>query len=102
MDKREAERREDEIMKELKASMNTIKSFLTEEEKKEYSKEYNKEYNEDNKEYIKEHKKQHYETNKEQIKDKQRGKITCKCGTVVLKRNLKRHERTKKHTDLMK
>jgi hypothetical protein len=53
-DKREAERREDEIMKELKANMNTIKSFTTEEEKKEYRKEYNKEYNEDNKEYVKE------------------------------------------------
>ena len=31
-DKREAERREDEVMKILKASMNTIKSFLTDEE----------------------------------------------------------------------
>jgi hypothetical protein len=33
-DNREALRREDEVMKELKASMNTYKSFLTEEERK--------------------------------------------------------------------
>jgi hypothetical protein len=39
-DKREAERRENEIMKELKASMNTIKSFRTDEERKEYRNEY--------------------------------------------------------------
>ena len=33
-DKREAEKRETEVMKELKSNMNMIKSFLTEEEKK--------------------------------------------------------------------
>jgi hypothetical protein len=70
-DKREAERREYEVMKELKANMNAIKSFLTEEERKEYNKEYFKE------------------------------KITCKCGCEVNKNSLKRHKRTKKHTDLI-
>jgi hypothetical protein len=119
-DKREALRREDEIMKELKASMNTIKSFLTEEERKKYNKEYNKEYNENNKEYIKERKneymkqycednkerkneymKQYCEDNKEYIKEKKREKITCKCGSVVTKVHLKRHERNKKHINLM-
>ena len=45
-DKREAERREDEVMKELKASMNTYKSFTTEEYKKEY-RETNKDYYKD-------------------------------------------------------
>ena len=69
-DKREAERREDEIMKELKASMNTLKSFLTEEERKKYNKEYNKEYYEDNRERIKNYKEQYYETNKDSIKVK--------------------------------
>jgi hypothetical protein len=33
-DKREAERRENEVMKELKANMNSMKSFRTEEDKK--------------------------------------------------------------------
>jgi hypothetical protein len=64
-DKREAERRENEIMKELKANMNAIKSFLTEEERKEY----NKEYRETNKETIQEYKKEYYETNKEKIQE---------------------------------
>jgi len=133
-DKREAERRENEVMKELKASMNTMKSFRTEEERKEKDKqyyetnkdyykeyretnkekiqEYKKEYYETNKEKIQEYKKEYNETNKEKIKEKEKQyrednkhkineKITCKCGTVVLKRDLKRHEKTKKHTDLI-
>jgi hypothetical protein len=137
-DKREAERRENEVMKELKANLNTRKSFLTEEERKEYRneyletnkekiqeykkeyretnkekiQEYKKEYRETNKEKIQEYKKEYRETNKEYIKEhnkeyhqdnkhKINEKITCKCGTVVLKRDLKRHERTKKHTDLI-
>ena len=96
-DNREAERREDEVIKELKASMNTYKSFLTEEERKEKE----KQYYETNKEYIKEQTKQHYENNKEQIKENRKRKITCKCGCEVNKNSLKRHKRTKKHTDLI-
>jgi len=69
-DKREAERREDEIMKELKASMNTYKSFTTDEERKEYHKDYHKDYYEDNRERIKNYKEQYYETNKDSIKVK--------------------------------
>jgi hypothetical protein len=72
-DRREAEKREDELMKELKATMNKNRSFITEEEKKQYYEEnkekfklYNKEYNEENKEKIK----QYYKENKEKIKDK--------------------------------
>jgi hypothetical protein len=118
-DKREALRREDEIMKELKASMNTIKSFLTEEERKKYRNEYletNKEkiqeYYETNKEKIQEYKKDYYETNKEKIKEKGKQyrednkykineKIICQCGSVIIRNSIKRHERTKKHTDLI-
>jgi hypothetical protein len=61
-DRREAEKREKEVMKELKANMNTQKIYLSEEELKEYHKEYNqinkekhKKYYEDNKEKIKEY-----------------------------------------------
>jgi hypothetical protein len=96
-DKREAERREDEIMKELKATMNAIKSFLTEEERKEYK----KEYYETNKEEKNQQNKEYYETNKEKIREKQREKITCECGCKVIKIHLKRHERNKKHINLM-
>ena len=39
-DRREAEKRENELMKELKATMNKIKSFRTEEYKIQYKEEY--------------------------------------------------------------
>jgi hypothetical protein len=64
--KREAEKRENEIMKELRANMNAYKSFSTEEEKKAY----NEEYYKTNKEYYKEYR----ENNKEKIKEKRKKK----------------------------
>jgi hypothetical protein len=137
-DKREAERRENEIMKELKASMNTIKSFLTEEERKDYNKEYRetnketiqeykkeyyetnkekiqeyyetnkeklqeykKEYRENNKEKIQEYDKEYYATNKDMIRKRINAKITCKCGSVIIRNSIKQHEKTKKHINLM-
>ena len=122
-DKREAERREDEIMKELKASMNTYKSFRTDEERKEYEKqyrediketiqeyyetnkeklqEYKKEYQENNKEKIQEYDKEYYETHKDMIRERINSKITCKCGSVIIRNSIKRHETTKKYINLM-
>jgi hypothetical protein len=110
-------------MKELKASMNTIKSFLTEEERKENRneyletnkdilKEYSKKYYKTNKDILKEYNKEYYKTNKEYYKEyyetkknakleNNREKIICKCGCNVLKNGLKRHERNKKHINLM-
>ena len=35
-DKREAEKREDELMKELQANMNTYYSYITEEKRKDF------------------------------------------------------------------
>jgi hypothetical protein len=69
-DRREAERRENEVMKELKASMNTNKSFRTEEEITEYKKEKSKEYYEENKEKIQERVKKYSENNKPKIQEK--------------------------------
>jgi hypothetical protein len=132
-DKREAERRENEISKGLKACMNTNKICVSK-DKNEYMKEYtkdnkdklreqtkqyyetnkhklrehNKEYRETNKHKIREYRKHHYETNKEKKqeyyknnKHKLTEKITCKCGCEVSKNHLPRHERSKKHIDLM-
>ena len=148
-DKREAERRENEVMKELKANMNDRQSFLTEKERKDYYEtnkdillkkmkeyrdnnkdiinEYMKEYRETNKGILNEKKKQYYQNNKDILKEKTKQyretnkekiqeyrddnrekireyfkeKITCQCGCNVLKYNLKQHERTKKHSDLI-
>ena len=76
-DKREAEKRETEIMKELKANLNTYKSYITNEEKKEQDKKYREEnkdkmneYYEINRHIFKERNKLRYETNKEMIKEK--------------------------------
>ena len=112
-DRREAERRENEVMKELKSSMNTNKSFLTQDELTEYKKEYNKEYNESNKHKIQEYMKDYYELHKpeikEQVKDyykanklKLNAKVKCECGCEINKTYLKRHQATTKHLDKMK
>ena len=61
--KREAEQIEEEYRLELKASMNTIRAFLS----PEVNKEYHKQYYQDNKERISEHKKEYRQTNKDLI-----------------------------------
>jgi len=69
-DRREAEKRENDIIKELKANMNTYKIFLSEEEKKEYKekiKDYNEKYYENNKDKLKKQRQKYYEINKERL-----------------------------------
>ena len=109
--KREAERRENEVIKDLKANMNKVSSYVTEEEKKErdiknakeYYKEnktkiekYKKEYSIKHKDEIKEYKKAWYETNKDKViknmnerynnnKEQINEKKTCECGCNVTK-----------------
>ena len=61
-DRREAERRENELMKELKSNMHIKNSFTTYEEKREYI----RKYNEYNKERLKEHYKEFRENHKAQ------------------------------------
>ena len=84
-DRREAERRENEVMKELKANLNTRKSFRTEEDRKQYikkyyeenkdkpkhkdnKKQYNKEYRVKNKEKEKQYHKEYRDKNKDKLK----------------------------------
>ena len=76
--------------------------------KKEYSKEYNiknkdknieyqKDYQKKNKEKISIRKKAYDEENKE----KRKVKITCECGSVCRKYEIRRHEKSKKHIDFI-
>ena len=128
INKREAEKRESEVMKELKSIMNMRPSYVSEEEKKDKMKEYrggiltkikarNKEYYDKNKDIFKERQKkyrelnidklktrdkEYYEKNKERIKENNKDKVLCKCGCEVTKPNFKRHQNSKKHIDLMK
>jgi len=78
-DKREASRRENEIMEELNTNMNKIRSFVSEEETLERNRQYAennkdryKEYRENNKERINERNKQYYENNKVIISEQQK------------------------------
>lgn len=86
-DKREAEKREAEVMKELQSNMNSIRSFVTDEEKKEYSAEYMKGYWSG-----------YLEANRTKINETK----PCECGCVVFRRNMNRHQRTKKHIEYIK
>ena len=61
------------------------------------NKEKKKEYHENNKEKRKEKRKEHYNHNKEKINEK----ITCQCGTIIIKRCLSTHIKTKKHLKLI-
>ena len=62
-DRREAERRENEVIKELRASMNMRNSFLTQDEITEYK----KDYYELHKEKLQQHQKDYYELHKEKL-----------------------------------
>lgn len=85
-DKREAEKRETEVMRELQSNMNTYRSFVTDEEKKEYSSEYMKGYWSG-----------YLEANRPKINETQQ----CECSCIVFRRNINRHQRTKKHIHLL-
>jgi len=66
---------------------------------KEYYKEYHKEYRNENKEKMKEKSKEYRNANKEKISEKSKVKMTCECGSVVRKYEIKRHIRSKKHKE---
>lgn len=121
--KREAEAEENRIMRELKATLNKYRPFITQDEKKEYYKKYNEEHkdeinerqkqyyyenkdeiSEQKKQYREEHKdelkkkhKQYYDENKDELKKKQNVRVICEfCCSEIIKRNLSRHKNNKK------
>ena len=111
-DRREAEKRENEVMKELKANMNTIQSFRTKEDTLEQYRKYyhnNKEdrleqyrkYYQNNKDKKNEENKEYYEKNKQHILIKHKEKITCECGCEITKLFFKKHQTSKKHMDFI-
>ena len=56
-----------------------------------------KNYRDANKEKILEYKKNYYQENKVQILEKMKVKMTCECGSIVRKSQIKRHNLTLKH-----
>jgi len=130
-DKREAEKREEEVRLELKANMNSIRCYITEEEKKDHQKTYYKEYNKVNKikmdgyrkhykDINKEYFKKYYEANKEKLFEKAKvyraanedkikqyneaNKETfhCDCGSISRIGNKTHHFKTFKHQNYLK
>lgn len=84
-DKNELHRREGQLIRE----MDCVNKVITSRTKKEYR--------EDHKERILERDRKYYYNNKNKILENKKETITCKCGSVVTKHHIKRHERSKKH-----
>ena len=111
-DSLEARARERYWCEQLNATLNSNKPYITDNEIKEYKEEYyqnnkdklleyqNKYYN-NNKDEIKEYKKEHYKDNKEKIKEQRKQLIICECGKTIQICQKARHERAKKHIDLL-
>jgi len=94
------------ILNKVKEYRENNKEVIAEKEKKyrennkEKIAEQRKEYYENNKEKLAETKKEYYENNKEAIAERRREKVTCECGCIIGKRDLARHQKTKKHLTL--
>jgi len=74
------------------------------EEIKAYKTEYYQEHKEEKKASYQKHKEEIKQTNKEyhqEHKAERNQKITCECGCIVIKRDLNRHKRSKKHIQLL-
>ena len=104
LDNNEARSRKEVLRKELKANMNTIRAFRTDEEKKQDRIEYREEnknkateYREANKDKHCKRSKDYYEANKEVIKAKESVKHDCPCGSSYTQYHKAHHMKTKKH-----
>ena len=111
-DKREAEKREDELMRTMKANMNSYRAHCGFDTIQQYQQQYRnnnketiqqhkKQYRNDNKETINEKMKRYYNDNKETIQAKASERITCECGNIIRRDSINRHRKSKKHIDLM-
>ena len=56
-------------------------------------------YEQANKEKFKEYYQEYKQANKERIKERDKQKIECECGSIVRRRDITRHNRTKKHSN---
>jgi|DEB0MinimDraft_6_1074348.scaffolds.fasta_scaffold09622_2 hypothetical protein len=112
--KRELEAREEEVKKEIKATLNDKRAFRTEEEHKEqkhkayekwiekdgirqHKKEWGKEYRDLNHEKIKEKKRIYNAKNKDKIAEKRTVKVTCECGGRYTLAGRSQHLKTRMH-----
>ncbi len=125
--KQEALAEEDRCMREMKSNMNTIRAYVSREEKIEQQKQYRlenkdrikeeqkqyrlknkdelrekkKQYRLENRDKVNEMKKRYRLENRDKINERRKQKITCECGCVLTKRVIERHRLTKKHQDFV-
>jgi hypothetical protein len=108
----EARIKEEECRMKLKANLNMVRCYSSEEEIKEHIKQYNeankeqkkeydKQYRETNKEKIKEYHKQYNEVNKEKINKHKNQKFTCECGKTITLGEKSKHLKRNIHKKLM-
>ena len=64
-------------------------------------KEYYMEFKEEKQDHKKEVQKEYYEQNKDVTNEKRTEKISCECGSIIMKCNLLRHTKNNKHLALM-
>ena len=112
-DGNEARAREEYWRSHYNAQLNTVRAYVTDEERKEHKKEYygnnkdkkteyNKGYYEQNKGEIIEQHKEYYELHKNEILEQQKKKVVCECGCIVRKSGLIEHRQSQKHLLLTK
>tara|TARA_R110000787_G_scaffold258125_1_gene363307 strand:+ start:69 stop:620 length:552 start_codon:yes stop_codon:yes gene_type:complete len=113
--KQELNKKEGEYIRENKClnkyiSGRTLKEYRQDNKEKiqEYHKnnkekiqEYHKIWRENNTEVKKDYNKEYYENNKECLLNKYKKKVTCECGFILNKNNIKRHQKSSKHIKLM-
>ena len=83
-EREELKKKEKQLMKELKPSLNQLKPFRTEEEYLQQTRE-NATYQ--------------YYNNYELNRQKRNTKVECECGVVVSRNNLCQHKKSQKHLD---
>jgi hypothetical protein len=101
-DSNEATKQERLRTEELHATLN---SHIPSRTKTEYYQETKEQHSQNAKDYYVKHKSDYhnyYETNKEKMQEIKKTKITCICGSVIQKGDIKKHERTNKHIKLVK
>ena len=106
--KKELEIEEQKCMEEYNCTLNTLKSFITEEDKKIRDAKSHKKLYEINKEerkkyvneWINNNREKHNEYNrktKAKYKEYNKEKVTCECGAVIARWGLYQHKKTKQH-----
>ena len=93
IDRREAEAKEDKVMRELNSSLNNNRSYLTKDEKVQIQRDYGDIYRESHREEHRKYDMDNYKVRKE----KKAVLIACECGRSIQTQHIRKHERTIRH-----